>query len=244
MINLKTIEGLGLNSKEAGIYINCLQFGPIGVAELARRSGIQRTHVYDLAKKLINKGFLTQTFRENKKILSALPPKEVLKKQKEKLNKFEDCIPKLESLGSKENKRPKIIYYEGEKELKKMMEASTMGGGECLIFCDDLFYTKDNKEYQKNNVEQRLKSNTRCRLLAAITNAALESKKRDKKEARETRLLPKDLFEPKVLLAMYRDKTLVANHEKSFGFVVEDKGFSDTLQMIFDLIWNSGRLVR
>jgi sugar-specific transcriptional regulator TrmB len=244
MIEYKILEQLGLNEKEAIVYVACLRFPASGIAELAKHSGIQRTYLYDLTEKLIDKGFLTQTKKGDKKIFSAVDPRIILGVQREKLKNFHDIIQELESLSSKKNKRPEIVYYEGARELEKMMEGSVMHGGECLIFCDEMFYAKDNGQYQKKNIAQRLKNGTRCRVLAGLTNASLDSQKRDGREARETRMLPRDLFEPKVLVAAYRDKTLVANHAKNFGFVVEDEEFADTLKNIFELIWKSGRLVK
>ncbi len=244
MIEYKILENLGLNEKEAIVYVACLRYPALGIAELAKHSGIQRTYLYDLTEKLVDKGFLVQTKRDDKKVFSAVSPRAVLRTEQEKLKSFHELVPELEALADKKNKRPEIIYYEGGRELARMMEGSVMRGGECLIFCDEMFYAKDNGQYQKKNVGQRLKSGTRCRVLSALTNAALDSQKSDDKEARITRMLPRDLFEPKVLVAMYRDKTLVANHVKNFGFVVEDEEFADTLKTIFELIWKSGRLVK
>jgi len=243
MIDYEIMENLGLSDKEVLIYMKCLELGSAGVAELAKNSGVQRTHLYDLTKKLVAKGFLIQTRQDDKKIFSPLGPREVLKLQKEKLKKFEDNIPVLEKLNRREGRRPKIIYYEGEREMEKMMAGSVWGEDECLIWGDDLFYTKDKQEYQKKNIAQRLKTKTPCRVLAAVSNATLESKQKDKKELRETRLLPRDLFESKVNLTIYKNKTIVANHAKNFGFAVEDEDFADTLKMIFNLIWKSGRII-
>lgn len=243
MIDYEIIENLGLSGKEAIVYMKCLEMGSAGIAELAKNSGIQRTHLYDLTKKLVSKGFLIQTRRDDKKVFSSLGPRELLRRQREKLKKFEDNIPILEKLNRRKNKGPKIIYYEGEDELRKMMASAASISGECLIWSDDYFYTKDNREYQKKNIAQRLRAKNYCRVLAALTDVTLETQKRDKKEARETRLFPRDLFEAKAHITIYKNKTMVVNHAKNFGFVVEDEDFSDTLKMIFNLTWKSGRLI-
>ncbi|OGF28082.1 hypothetical protein A2303_00785 [Candidatus Falkowbacteria bacterium RIFOXYB2_FULL_47_14] len=243
MIDFKIISDLGLSDKETALYMACLKTGPSGASELAKTTGIQRTHIYDLAEKLADKGFLTQTRKEDKKIFAARSPEEILAVKRIELKKFADSIPELEKLARQKNNRPKIFYYEGGRELNKMMEGSIWGEGECLIWGDDLFYTKDEKEYQKKNIAQRLKTNTRCRVLAAVSNATLESQKKDKKELRETRLLPRNLFESRVNLTVYKNKTMVANHAKDFGFAVEDEDFADTLKAIFELIWKSGRVI-
>jgi sugar-specific transcriptional regulator TrmB len=243
MIDNNTLENLGLNSKEAAVYVKCLEFGPLSIARLAQLSGIQRTYLYDITKNLIGKGFLAQTQTDGKKVFSAAHPRDILRSQKEKLKQFEATVPELESLATSAGARPQIVYYEGVRELEKMMAGAIFGRGECLIFNDELFFTKENQEYQKKNIAQRLRTGTSCRVLAGLSSAALESAQRDKKEARVTRLLPKDLFDPKVHVALYRDKTLIVNHADNFGFVVEDQGFADTLKMLFELIWKSGRII-
>lgn len=244
MIEYKIIKDLGLGDKEAAVYIACLSGGALNVTELSREAGVQRTHLYDITKKMVAGGYLVQGQAGNKKVFSAISPKELLKEQQDRLKEFEDNIEALERLGKTKTGRPKVVYFEGRRELDKMMEASTMSGGECLIFGDDYFYTSRDKNYQKKNIEQRLSAGTKCRLIAAVSNAALESQKADKKEGRETRLIPKDMFEAKVHITLYKDRMLVANHPKNFGFMVEDEDLADTMKMIFELIWGGGKIIR
>src|SRR3989339_846893 len=121
MIDFKIISDLGLSDKETALYMACLKTGPSGASELAKTTGIQRTHIYDLAEKLADKGFLTQTRKEDKKIFAARSPEEILAVKRIELKKFADSIPELEKLARQKNNRKKT----SRKDLKPIPAAGS-----------------------------------------------------------------------------------------------------------------------
>ncbi len=243
MINYKIIQSLGLNKKESEVYLACLSLGSVSIGEMSKNTGIQRTHLYDLTKKLIANGFILQTSSSKKKKFLAVSPRKIFKKKQKELEKIEKDILELEKLTKKIGRRPKIVYYEGKSEIDSMTSSAFGRKDELFVFTDELFYTRENKEYQQKNIQRRINSKSVCRSLSAMTNLGLEAKKEDKKKMRETRLLPKDIFEPKVMLGTYNNNTYVINHQKNFAFVVEDEDLADTLKMIFNLTWKSGKVL-
>lgn len=96
----------------------------------------------------------------------------------------------------------------------------------------------------KKEIDKRLKEGVYFRALAGMSTAVLASQKKDKQENKETRILPKDVFDIKVALGVHGNKTVVVNNEKNFGFIVEDVDLADTIKQIFDVVWNSGRVMK
>lgn len=234
---------LGLHKKESLVYLASLQLINATASEIAQLTNIQRTHVYDISKKLVEKGFFRQTRKGNKQLYFAILPEEILNIQNKKIERFKKAIPEIEAMTNSLKQKPKIFYYEGEEGMRKISDEVTKSEGELLVFSDEDFFTKDDGIYQKIYIQKRLDLHTTCRAIAGISSAAIKSQQSDKEELRETRLLPKELFESKVLFGMLNHKTYVINHQKNFGFIIEDKDFTETLEMIFELIWNSGKII-
>lgn len=246
MINKALFEKFGLNNKEISIYLFVLSSSDSGVREIERNTSIGRTHVYDISRKLIEKGFLTQIEKDKKKVFNAVSPKEILENQKNIVSEFEEMLDELIELQKTDSKKPKIVYYSGKKELEKMHEnlISFKIDKEAIAFGDEAFYLKNEGSHQKKEIDKRLKEKVRFRALAGMSNAVLDSQKNDDKENRETRIFPKEIFDLKSTIGAHGNKTIVVNNNKEFGFVVEDEDLAETIKKIFEIAWNSGRVIQ
>ena len=245
MIDHAIFKSFGLSDKEIIIYLHTLSHVDSGASDIEKATGIGRTYVYDLAQKLIEKRFLTKITKGKKIVFNAIEPKRVLTDQKKLIAQFEESVDELEKLQKKNADKPKIVYYAGKKELDVMQEnfISSNISDEAIAFSGDSFYVKNDGYHQKKEVGKRLKEKVHFRAIAGVSDAVLRSQKNDERENRETRVLPKDLFDIKTILGVHGSKTIVVNHEKEFGFVVEDKDLADTITQIFDVVWESGKII-
>ena len=245
MIDLAIFKNFGLNDKEISLYLSVLSNPNTSARDIEKNTGIGRTHIYDISQKLIEKGFLTQIEKNKKRVFNAVPPRELLENQKALISRFEGIVDELSELQNTSQERPKIVYYSGKSELDALHNnfISSKIASEAIAFSDDSFYLKNEGQHQKKEIDKRLKQNVYFRALAGMSTPVLASQKKDKQENRETRILPKDIFDPKVQLGMHGNKTVVVNHGKNYGFVVEDADLAKTIKQIFDIVWNSGRII-
>lgn len=246
MINKALFEKFGLNDKEISTYLFVLANADSGAREIETNTGIGRTHVYDISKKLIEKGFLTQIEKDKKKVFNAVSPREILENQKNVVSEFEEMLDELMELRKTDLKKPKVVYYSGKKEFERMHEnfISSKIDKEAIAFGDEAFYTKNEGNHQKKEIDKRLKEKVHFRALAGMSNAILDSQKDDAKENRETRIFPKEIFDLKTTVGVHGNKTVFVNNNKEFGFIVEDEDLADTIKKIFEIAWNSGRIIQ
>jgi sugar-specific transcriptional regulator TrmB len=246
MINHSIFKSFGLSDKEIAVYLSSLSNTDSSASDIEKNTGIGRTYIYDIAQKLIEKKFLTQINKNKKRVFNAVSPKEILENQKKLVFEFEDNIEELEELQKTSEDKPKIVYYSGKKELAAMHEnfISSKIDKEAIAFSDDSFYVKNEGYYQKREIDKRLKEGVHFRAIAGMSTAVLASQKKDKEEDRETRIIPKDIFDINTAVGVHGHKTVVINNKKPFGFVVEDEDLANTIKQIFELVWNSGRVVK
>ena len=177
---------------------------------------------------------------------NAVSPKEILSNQKNVLLEFEEMLDELLEMQKVDSKKPKVVYYSGKKELVRMHEnlLSSKISKEAIAFGDEAFYTKNEGTHQKKEISKRIKEQVHFRALAGMSNAVLASQKHDSKENRETRIFPQEIFNLKSTIGVHGDKTIIVNNSKEFGFIVEDKDLSETIKQIFEIAWNSGRIIK
>ena len=123
------LEKLGLSQDGALIYLKVLELGSTTVLTIARKTRIPRTTVYLLIDELISKGILTITLKGKKKYYLPTSPKELLELAKLKKKEITDSITGLEkelfhlqALYNSDHRKPKIMYYDGVEEVKKVYE--------------------------------------------------------------------------------------------------------------------------
>ena len=103
------LQQLGYSEKEVTIYLCVLELQNASAPEISRHSNVPRTYVYDICKKLIEKGLLKETKIDKKIAYIAQDPQQLLKEQKNILEKLESIVPELSALHNISEKKPKMF---------------------------------------------------------------------------------------------------------------------------------------
>lgn len=127
----QNLKVLGLTDEEIKIYFTALEQGSVSILQLARETKIPRTTVYLLIESLCQKGLLDLSVEGKKKRYFPASPDEIVTLGKarqaeisESLNAIEKELPKLQVYYNQKHQKPKIRYYEGIEEVKKIYEDS------------------------------------------------------------------------------------------------------------------------
>jgi len=135
------LQTFGLSEEEVVVYITALEQGSTTVLELARSTKIPRTTVYLLIDSLTEKGLLTLTAQGKKKLYVPASPEDLITLAKAKHAQLEHTIgslseelPQLQALFNMSHQKPKIRYYEGVEEVKRVYE-DTLLSEKILVHC-------------------------------------------------------------------------------------------------------------
>ncbi|NCA94062.1 MAG: transcriptional regulator TrmB, partial [Sphingobacteriia bacterium] len=119
-----------LIGKKADVYLAVLELGSGTVIEIARKSEIKRTTVYDILLDLEKSGLIYQTTKVNKRLFVAEDPEKLKKKLEEKERVLGEMLPQLRSLYNIKGIKPKIKFYEGKEGLRQVYSDTLNYGGE------------------------------------------------------------------------------------------------------------------
>ncbi len=245
-MDLKEIlKQFNLNKKEASIYLAALELGTTTASEIAKKAQIQRTYFYDLSNRLIELGLFRQVRKEKKRMFIALKPRELLELQQHKLKQLEKALPEFEAIHNTSGQKPKVFYYDGLEGMTQINHDALKYKGERVAFTTPSFWTKEQEKIGNEFMKQRaaLSDSNRLRIISEVSQETIDLKKRDKKELRETRMLPSDVFNSKVAIKMYGNHTSIVDYKENFGFIIESSEIAKTLKMIFEIIWSSGKII-
>lgn len=234
---------LGFAEVEARLYLAALELGTASASDIARKADIQRTYFYDLSKKLLAQGLLKRTSRGKKEMYQATDPSKLIGLQETRLERLKAEMPRLQAMHGNTHNRPRVFFYEGLDGLKQVNEDSLTGGGELVGFTTPLYVTREQRRIAQQYAKSRASRGTHARAIGEVSTEMRELQLRDAKEKRETRMLPQNIFSSAVEIFMHGDKVFVTDYRNDFGFVIECDEFAKTMKRIFEIVWNSGKVI-
>lgn len=241
------LQRIGLDGREASVYLAALELGPSPVQKIAQRADVPRATTYLVLDDLRNKGFVT-TYDEGKKTFFVAESPERLamlvnereaevKRQKEAVKKL---VPELLSRGQFEKgERPVVRYYEGPKAVQSFVRDGLAGrGGEILSFShlDKAIATLEQVGYPIEKVRQRrARHRIKSRIIYTTKGGALEGYSTRDRQAKyvDERLFP---FEADVIV---RGDwvTFVPYGAPLRGVSIVDRAIARTMRQIFEILW-------
>jgi sugar-specific transcriptional regulator TrmB len=239
-MNIKTtLQGLGLQEKETAIYLSLLELGESSVAEISKKSRIKRPTAYLILNSLEEKGFASQVMKENKKIYTPQPPRNLISQTQLKLNELEEIMPQLESLFQKKEGKPRVIMYEGKDQLDHAYDDSFFTSGE-VLYMSSLHYSKElfPKTFKKSERVNLYPDYRSARQLLDEGEKSREFTKTYNNPFLKTRYIPKEFLPFEIDIGIFSNKTLITSVKKEyFTISIESQEISNAFRSLFEAMW-------
>lgn len=235
-----SLREAGLDSREIQLYLASLKIGDSGMSELARVAGIKRTSAYVVFDALEAKGLLgTYTTKSGKRFV-AKSPKFLFDKAKRQFEAMQEILPELEAISAKNDKKPKITYYEGAEQYRNVVEECLLRPNTIIRHIGSLAYGHEvlSDSYDtKHFAPERIKKNIFLKGLY-FPDVKKFFKDDDDKKKREIRYLPKE-FDFKTLTLICENKVIITTtKEQLIVVVIESNEIAEAETKKFDLLWD------
>jgi len=243
-----TLEKLGLDTKQAKIYLTCLEVGVSSpISSIARLSKLSRTTVHYSVQNLVEMGLLIRTKSENKKYKTyrAQPPEKLislLEKKSEKYAKLakeaERILPELKS-HYRGMDWANVYFYEGDEGLIRVYEETLNSSEEILAYASDEANQTAQSDYFPEYYKRRAAKGIPIRALFTDSKLDRERHRLDSKELRESRLLPKDKFDITPEINFFDNKIMIADWKEKLGIIIESEEIAKVFKQTFELAWEA-----
>ncbi|MDO8524462.1 MAG: helix-turn-helix domain-containing protein [bacterium] len=238
----KTLLDLGLNEKEASVYLVALTLGPSTVLKIATSAELKRTTVYSVIESLKQKGLMSIEIKGWKKLFAAESPEKlslILEAKREHLKK---SLPEFSLLYSQKDSESLIKYYEGIKAVKSVYEnilKSMRPHDDYLVIGNQEIWLGLDKRYFAKFVRQRAKLNINIKLILQDSPLARKHKEIERNFNEKIKILPKKTsLNTNLIITPSR----VIIHQltlPAMAMVIENKNIANTHCELFDIIWKS-----
>lgn len=236
----KIIEDLGLEQKEARVYLAALELNGAGVLDISRKANVERVNTYYIIDALVKKGIIYESKRSKHKKFYAIGPSKLEEMVLGRLESFRRVMPELFSIENSRENKPTIKFYEGEEGIKQAYRETleVESGGEILSIAPATeIYAHMDVEWIKSYLEKRVKNGITMRAIAEDSEFACKHKDNDKAELRQTRIVPSDKFYFKNEINIFNNKIMIASYRDQMGVIIESQDVAETHKAFFELAW-------
>jgi sugar-specific transcriptional regulator TrmB len=226
---LSALTSLGIDEKQAKVYLACLELGSATVNELAQKASIKRTSIYNFLKDQKFKELFSEIEKAGKILLVPQNPKILVEKARNNLETIKLAIPELTSLFNLPVEKPRVLFYQGEEGIAAVYQDLLSEGKVVYGFSD----------YEKM-FESMKRAKKKIKFFCIAKNGPMgqKVKRADEKELRETKLVESIQFETEINI--YGNKISLISFRKPFACVIiEDFAISQTLKSIWQSWWNT-----
>ena len=249
-------QKFGLTPKQTEIYRCLFSLGSASAADIAQRTGINRTLIYDHLNLLVEKGLVSLSTVNNKRMFLALEPKALIQtledelmeteeRRKTKLEELRKSLPELEKLFSKVRGAQASILLgkKGVRSLFRDVVSSLKRGQEDLVFIANY----EGRELLGSTI---LNYYAQCGKKGIRIRAIFDSRQRTIAIGKETAKFPGVLV--RFLPAEYASLTtfhiyahkvslLLFSEGEVFGLLIENKKVADGLRKQFEALWKNAK---
>ncbi|MFC1651629.1 TrmB family transcriptional regulator [Patescibacteria group bacterium] len=242
---LPQLQQIGLNQKEAKIYLANLELGEASIQEIAKKSGIKRTSIYNLIDDLVKRGVIHVVIKKNKKRFVAAEPgtlKEIIAQRKKAL---ENILPDLKMLSGTTKEKPRVRFYEGLEGIKAVYNDTLIDKKSIKAFTGVTKGFAVLGKYGNEYIAKRAATKIKAQVITPNDAEGRMFKKKDRISQRITRLIPKKKFPFDIEINIYGNKVSFISYSKQrlMGVIMESPEIAKTMESIFDLSWEYAGLI-
>ncbi len=240
------LSPFGLDENQSKIYLALIQTGPASILEIAQKTGVNRSMLYEIMDSLIALGLVYKSVRGKKIRFVAREPEVIQQLLAQKLQKFEALLPDLKALAEKNMSKPAVTFHEGINGIKqvylgaihsKEKKLYAFVGVESLLSKTKVLEIFWDEEFKK----ERQKRNVFGQLIVPDNAAGRKFQIKDNQNFRESKLVNAELYNFPAEVLMYDDVVAFISYTQHEEYAVEIKSpaIAETLKMIWKFMWKA-----
>jgi sugar-specific transcriptional regulator TrmB len=119
----EVLQELGMEPREANIYLTLLRREYATASKIAEDIGVDRTTTYDILSRLIDKGLVSYAIKNNVRHFKAAPPQQLLTDLKEKQKHLQKIIPNLLAMEKHAKEETSVELFRGKEGIITVLKS-------------------------------------------------------------------------------------------------------------------------
>lgn len=240
------LKEAGLSGNEVKVYLALLDLGSALAGDITKRSGVNRTNVYDSLDRLIEKGMASYVIKANRKYFEAAPPEHIIKYLDEKENEIKakkkiinSVLPDLELKRKLSQQPQEATIYKGRKGLKSIAEDVLNSKKEHLVFGAEGKFVELFTHYAQQWHMRRAKLKIPTRII--YNERIRKEKTKAGFKICKMRFISK-IYESPATTWVYGDKVAIITWpDQPIATLIRSKEVAKSYKQFFEILWNHSK---
>lgn len=243
----KELQEIGLNEKEAKIYIALLELGKSTAQDISKKSGVNRATTYFILENLMKKGLASAENQEKKQMFLPEDPSQIttiIDQQKAELDRKKErlgsLVQQLETINAAKIDKPIVKYYLGKGGIMKMARVSfsyKKGVKMHLIYSKDELSSYLTEEESTALLNKGISAKIDMDELYSVNDPGWKPNASNECVLEKEFPLPADI-------AIYDDRIRIASFQDEVGIIIQNKTIAETLRSVFRLAKKGAKSLR
>lgn len=241
MVTEESLMHIGFSEKSAKIYLGLLSGGRVSATQLAQKTSLNRTTVYEILSQLIESQLVDIDIIDNIKHFIPRDPDSLLNKPQEQIQNIEKLLPELKAVYNIHPNRPIVRLYEGLEGVNLVAnDFLTVKSGAYYYFGSlEVQFGVEGKEHAREFVLKRV---SRGIASYSIRDRQTEIDDRfflsSESLLRHVRYYPKPAPVNILNVYMYDGKVaLISSAREQYAMVIESQELFELTKFIWSLVW-------
>jgi sugar-specific transcriptional regulator TrmB len=239
----ETLLQLGLNDKEAAVYLYLLKHPYQSAHQVANACNIQRTNIYRLLEVLEKQELVVHIDNPVRSFSAAEPQalRRLLEKQNIQLKQASSALtaamPQFRSQYSLSLDKPGVFYMSGDAGIEQLLTDMVNSGTEVLLVAsDNVPGNQKTLDRFRELISERKKAGVKTRALFHHADYSAKVTKQLETMGMEVRLIGTNPFLGEVVI--YEDNVVFTVYEPSVSItVITNDQIASTMRLLFDELW-------
>jgi sugar-specific transcriptional regulator TrmB len=236
---IKELENIGLSKKEAQVYMVCLKKGASSAFKIAQMTAIPTTTVYNIVKRLVNKGLVSVVPRRSKKYYEVNNPAVLKSIKEQELDTAQKLIPALSDLYMGNVNESQVKHYTELEGIKGLLDEMIDEAKELLVLGSVEEELKYFQKYFPRYIELRVQKRIPARHIVEDSETAQRLMTEDSKELRNIKIMKTTEKIPSIMY-LWTDRVVVISFgEKVRITSIRDAYIYQMMKRNFEILWGS-----
>jgi sugar-specific transcriptional regulator TrmB len=246
MDTVQVFQSLGLKEDHLKIYMASLEWGETTISNLAYKSKVPRTTVYELLEDLIKIGIIKQSLHKEKKMYFPVNPEflmTLLSRKQEELQElmsgFNSKLSELKAMQNTNKNKPKIHFLEGAEGIMQAYEMS-LNTKEIFVQCLADNYGDVPATFFDDYFE-RFFSKSTLRSKEILAESEEDSYIKKYRSTKNLQLRVPVTGELSTDFMVFDNTVIYVSFDKtnSYALVIEDEKVANSMKVQFNLAWKT-----
>ncbi len=240
---LDQLNRLGLNGRQANVYLALLQLGSATAIELAKATRYKHPTVYDVLDVLKERRLVAESFSGGRKLFTAEDPEIFQIQANERQKTLDALLPDLKALYNSRAHRPRIHFYQGEEAFWALnRQLLNVRSREYFYFgsVQEAFQfatPRDHEEYVRERVRRGIRSYA---IRVRSREVDCDYMRPGEQNLRQVRYLPRNIFEDVASLYLFDDTVAIMSALKeNYSMSIESRELFTLLKTIWQCVWET-----